>query len=150
MDRATNPLWLRLDDFVRIVVAGFFVAIFSVGGVYLTPDLKTPAEWVSWLQLLIAVGIVSRKTMPLSAAGIIFLWVLALRDYDPFHLLDYLALGVARRGLPRARVLGPAGLAQAPVRGAALGRRHRADVVEPREVRLPGVVLPAGRRRSPS
>jgi hypothetical protein len=95
MDRATNPLWLRLDDFVRIVVAGFFVAIFSVGGIYLTPDLKTPAEWVSWLQLLIAAGIVSRKTMPLSAAGIIFLWVLALRDYDPFHLLDYLALGVA-------------------------------------------------------
>ncbi|RKF15347.1 DUF305 domain-containing protein [Roseovarius spongiae] len=95
MDRVTNPLWFRLDDFVRIVIAGFFVAIFSVGGVYLTPDLKTPAEWVSWLQLLIATGIVSRKTMPLSAAGIIFLWVLALRDYDPFHLLDYLALGVA-------------------------------------------------------
>lgn len=95
MDRATNPLWLRLDDFVRIMIAGFFVAIFSVGGVYLTPDLKTPAEWVSWLQLLIAAGIVSRKTMPFSAAGIIFLWVLALRDYDPFHLLDYLALGVA-------------------------------------------------------
>ena len=95
MDRATNPLWFRLDDFVRIMIAGFFVAIFSVGGVYLTPDLKTPAEWVSWLQLMIAAGIVSRKTMPFSAAGIIFLWVLALRDYDPFHLLDYLALGVA-------------------------------------------------------
>ncbi|WP_375264242.1 DUF305 domain-containing protein [Palleronia sp.] len=95
MDRVTNPLWFRLDDFVRIVIAGFFVAIFSVGGIYLTPDLKTPAEWVSWVQLLIAAGIVSRKTMPLSAAGIIFLWVLALRDYDPFHLLDYLALGVA-------------------------------------------------------
>ncbi len=95
MDRATNPLWLRLDDFVRIMIAGFFVAIFSVGGVYLTPDLKTPVEWVSWVQLFIAAGIVSRKTMPLSAAGIIFLWVLALQDYDPFHLLDYLALGVA-------------------------------------------------------
>lgn len=95
MDRVTNPLWLRLDDFVRIVVAGFFVAVFSVGGVYLTPDLQTPAEWVSWVQLLIAVGIASRRTMPLSAAGIIFLWLLALRDYDPFHLLDYLALGVA-------------------------------------------------------
>lgn len=95
MDRITNPLWFRLDDFVRIMIAGFFVAIFSVGGVYLTPDLKTPAEWVSWVQLLIAAGIVSRRTMPFSAAGIIFLWVLALRDYDPFHLLDYLALGVA-------------------------------------------------------
>lgn len=95
MDRATDPLWLRLDDFIRGVVAAFFVAIFAVGGVYLTPDLQTPAEWVSWLQLLIAFGVFSRRTMPLSAAGIIALWVLALRDYDLFHLLDYLALGVA-------------------------------------------------------
>lgn len=95
MDRVTNPFWLRLDDFVRIMIGGFFVAIFAVGGVYLTPDLKTPSEWVSWFQLLIAAGIVSRRTMPFSAVGIIFLWVLALQDYDPFHLLDYLALGVA-------------------------------------------------------
>ncbi|MGB3501341.1 MAG: DUF305 domain-containing protein [Mesorhizobium sp.] len=95
MDRVTDPLWNRLDDFIRVVVGAFFVAIFAVGGVYLTPDLQTPAEWVSWLQLLIAFGVFSRKTMPLSAAGIILLWVLALRDYDLFHLLDYLALGVS-------------------------------------------------------
>jgi hypothetical protein len=94
-DRVTSPLWNRLDDFVRAVVAAFFVAIFAVGGVYLTPDLQTPAEWVSWLQLLIAFGVFSKRTMPFSAAGIILLWVLALRDYDFFHLLDYLALGVA-------------------------------------------------------
>lgn len=94
MDRATDPLWNRLDDFVRVVIAAFFVAIFAVGGVYLTPDLKTPAEWVSWTQLLIAGLIFSRKTQPLAAVGIIGLWLLALRDYDIFHLLDYLALGV--------------------------------------------------------
>jgi p-aminobenzoyl-glutamate transporter AbgT len=46
LDRVTDPLWKRLDDFVRVVIAAFFVAIFAVGGVYLTPDLKTPAEWV--------------------------------------------------------------------------------------------------------
>lgn len=95
MDKVTEPLWLRLDDFIRAVIGAFFVAIFAVGGVYLTPDLQTPAEWVSWLQLLIAFGVFSRRTMPLSAAGIILLWVLALRDYEFFHLLDYLALGVA-------------------------------------------------------
>lgn len=94
MDRITDPLWKRLDEFVRVVIAAFFVAIFAVGGVYLTPDLKTPAEWVSWTQLLIAGLIFSRKTQPLAAAGIIGLWLLALRDYDVFHLLDYLALGV--------------------------------------------------------
>lgn len=95
LDRATAGLWDRMDDFVRAVTAGFFVAVFAVGGVYLTPDLKTPSEWVSWAQLLIAAGVFWRQTMPLSAAGIIALWVLALRDYDFFHLLDYLALGVA-------------------------------------------------------
>lgn len=98
MDKITNPLWLRLDDFVRAVIAIFFVAIFAVGGVYLTPDLKTPNEWVSWVQLLIAAFVFSRRTMPLAAAGIIMLWVLALTEYDLFHLLDYLALGVAVAG----------------------------------------------------
>lgn len=94
MDRVTEPLWTRLDDFIRAVVGAFFVAIFAVGGVYLTPDLKTPSEWVSWAQLIIAALVFSRRTMPLAAAGIIGLWLLALRDYDFFHLLDYLALGV--------------------------------------------------------
>jgi hypothetical protein len=94
MDRVSDPLFNRLDDFIRCVIAAFFVAIFAVGGVYLTPDLKTPAEWVSWVQLLIAAGIFSKYTMPLSAAGIIGLWLLALRDYELFHLFDYLALGV--------------------------------------------------------
>jgi hypothetical protein len=98
IDKVSGPLWNRSDDFVRAVIGAFFVAIFAVGGVYLTPDLKTPAEWVSWLQLLIAFGVFSRKTQPFSAAGIILLWVLALRDYDIFHLLDYLALGVAIAG----------------------------------------------------
>ncbi|CAN7769261.1 MAG: DUF305 domain-containing protein [Ramlibacter sp.] len=98
MDKVMNPLWLRLDDFVRVVIAAFFVAIFAVGGVYLTPDLKTPNEWVSWMQLLIAAFVFSRRTMPLAAAGIILLWVLALTEYDLFHLLDYLALGVSVAG----------------------------------------------------
>lgn len=94
MDRMTDPLYNRLDDFVRCVVGAFFIAIFAVGGVYLTPDLKTPSEIVSWGQLLIAILIFFRRTQPLAAAGIILLWLLALRDYDIFHLLDYLALGV--------------------------------------------------------
>ncbi|MGD9920450.1 MAG: DUF305 domain-containing protein [Pseudorhodoplanes sp.] len=94
MDRITDPLWQHLDQFLRIVIAGFFVAIFAVGGVYLTPDLKTPADWVSWTQLLIAALVFPRATRPLAAAGIVGLWLLALRDYDVFHLLDYLALGL--------------------------------------------------------
>jgi hypothetical protein len=98
MDKVTGPLWARGDDFMRFVIAAFFVAIFAVGGVYLTPDLKSPHEWVSWVQLVIAALVFSRKTMPLAAAGIIGLWLLALSQYELFHLLDYLALGVGVAG----------------------------------------------------
>jgi hypothetical protein len=95
LDKASGPLWARRDDFMRFVIAAFFVAVFAVGGVFLTPDLKTPYEWVSWLQLLIAALVFSRRTMPLAAAGILLLWFLALRQYEFFHLLDYLSLGIA-------------------------------------------------------
>lgn len=94
LDSATNFLWVRIDDYVRAIIGAFFISIFSVGGIYLTPDLKTPAEWVSWVQLIIAWCVFWTWTMPLAGAGILFLWLLALRDYDLFHLLDYLALGL--------------------------------------------------------
>lgn len=97
-DKVTGPLWARGDDFMRFVIAAFFVAIFAVGGVYLTPDLKSPHEWVSWMQLVIAALVFSRKTMPVAAAGIIGLWLLALTQYELFHLFDYLALGVGVAG----------------------------------------------------
>jgi hypothetical protein len=98
LDRVTAPLWKRSDDFMRATTGAFFVAIFAVGGVYLTPDLKTDSEIISWAQLLIAACVFSRRTMPIAAAGIISLWVVALREYDLFHLLDYLALGLGVAG----------------------------------------------------
>lgn len=90
--------WTRADDFMRAIVGGFFAAIFAIGGVYLTPELHTSSEWVSWLQLLIAAAMFSRVTLPIGGAGILALWVVALRDYDLFHLLDYLALCVGLAG----------------------------------------------------
>ncbi len=98
MDYLTDPLARNIDTFTRGVIAAFFIAIFAVGGVYLTPDLKTPAEWVSWSQLLIALLIFIRPAQPVAALGIIGLWLVALRDYDIFHLLDYLALGIGVAG----------------------------------------------------
>ena len=98
LDRTSAPLWNRADDFMRASTGAFFIAIFAVGGVYLTPDLKTDSELISWAQLLIAACVFSRRTMSIAAAGIIALWVVALREYDFFHLLDYLALGVGVAG----------------------------------------------------
>ncbi len=30
MDRISDPLWNRLDDFIRAMIAAFFIAIFAV------------------------------------------------------------------------------------------------------------------------
>ncbi len=40
-------MWGRLDDYVRAILAASVVAVFSAGGIYPAPDLKTPVEWVS-------------------------------------------------------------------------------------------------------
>jgi hypothetical protein len=39
LDKLSDPLWQRLDDFAQLIIGAFFVAIFAVGGVYLTPNL---------------------------------------------------------------------------------------------------------------
>lgn len=82
MDRLTDPLWRRLDDFVRAVTSAFFIAIFAVGGVYLTPDLKTPAEWVSWAQLLIAAFAAQERWLGMFGSDLVKEF-----ELDPFTLL---------------------------------------------------------------
>jgi hypothetical protein len=98
LDWATRPLRENSDRFMIAVLAAFFIALFAVGGTYLTPELKTGAGWVPWAQLVIALLAVPRRTRPLAAVAIVLLWALTLRDYDLFHLLDYLALGLGLAG----------------------------------------------------
>jgi len=98
LDWATRPLREHADAFMIAILAAFFIALFAVGGTYLTPELKTGAGWVPWAQIVIALLVVPRRTRPLAALGIVLLWALTLRDYDLFHLLDYLALGLGLAG----------------------------------------------------
>lgn len=98
LDWATGLLRDNADPFLIAVLAAFFIALFAVGGTYLTPELKTDAGWVPWAQVVIALLVVPRRTRPLAALGIVLLWALTLRDYDLFHLLDYLALGLGLAG----------------------------------------------------
>lgn len=96
LDRIT--VWLRLysEEMIRAVCGFFFVSIWAVGGILLTPELKTTSSLVGALQLDIAAGMLSRRTMPLSAAGIVILFGLGVRNYGAFHLADYpIFLGVA-------------------------------------------------------
>ena len=98
LDKVT--LWLRehADTFMIAVLFAFFVALFAVGGTYLTPELKTDLEVISWAQLLIALLVIPRRTRPLAALAIVLLWLVTMRDYDLFHLYDYLALGLGLSG----------------------------------------------------
>ena len=96
MDRVTRVMRENTELIMRATVGAFFVSIWVLGGIILTPELKTTAQWIGPLQLAIAAGMLSRKTLPLSAIGIVVLYAKGVQDYGIFHLLDYpIFLGIA-------------------------------------------------------
>lgn len=96
LDRVTFPLATNADFLLRAICGFFFVALWTTGGIILTPELRTDSPGISWLQLAIAAGMLWRGTLPIAALGIAILFGLALRDYGIFHLLDYpLFIGIA-------------------------------------------------------
>jgi hypothetical protein len=98
LDMVTRPLREHADNFLIAILFAFFVALFAVGGTYLTPELKTDSELLPWVQLVIGVLVIPRRTRPLAAVAIVLLWLVTMRDYDLFHLYDYLALGLGLAG----------------------------------------------------
>jgi hypothetical protein len=96
LDRATDGLRANSETMIRAVCGFFFVSLFAKGGILLTPELQTSSELVPWLQLAIAAGLLSRRTLPLSGIGIGVLFAAAVANYGVFHLMDYpIFLGVA-------------------------------------------------------
>jgi hypothetical protein len=96
LDWLTAPIYHHIDVLMRATYGAFFIALWAKGHIILTPELKTDATWVSWLQLAIAAGMLSRPTMVLSGIGIVALFGKALSEYGLFHLLDYpIFLGAA-------------------------------------------------------
>jgi hypothetical protein len=96
MDRATAYLRDNAEILFRAGCAFFFISIWAMGGILLTPELKTDSNVVGAIQLGIAAGMLSRRTMPLSAFGIAAIFVIATWQYGVFHLADYpVFLGVA-------------------------------------------------------
>lgn len=96
LDRVTSGLRVNTETLVRATCGFFFVALWTTSGILLTPELKTASPAIPWLQLAIAAGMIWRRTLPLSALGMVGLFGLAVRDYGAFHLMDYpIFLGVA-------------------------------------------------------
>ena len=96
LDRVTTRIRTDTELLVRATLGFFFVSLWGMGGTILTPELKTDLAWVPWLQLGLAVCLIWRRTMPITGAGIVFLFALAVQQYGVFHLADYpVFLGVA-------------------------------------------------------
>ncbi|WP_024511854.1 hypothetical protein [Bradyrhizobium sp. ARR65] len=96
LNRATCGLRLRTEGMIRAACGFFFISIWAAGGILLTPELKTTSPLAGLLQFAIAAGMLSRRALPLSAAGIVVLFGIAVRDYGAFHLADYpIFLGIA-------------------------------------------------------
>ncbi|MCJ2037033.1 hypothetical protein [Methylobacterium sp. J-068] len=96
LDRTTAWARENTELLFRAVCGAFFVSLWTLGGIILTPELKTANAVLPWFQLAIATGFLWRRTMPLSALGIVVLFATAVREYGAFHLADYpVFLGVA-------------------------------------------------------
>jgi hypothetical protein len=56
------PLGEALEErLMRAGIGAFFTALFATGGVILTPELRTAAEWPAWLQGAIALSMLSLR-----------------------------------------------------------------------------------------
>ncbi|GJE52560.1 hypothetical protein GOFOIKOB_5633 [Methylobacterium tardum] len=96
LDRVTSRIRTDTELLVRCTLGFFLVSLWGLGGIILTPELKTDASWISWLQLAMATCLIWRRTMPLTGLGIAFLYGFATAQYGFFHLADYpVFLGVA-------------------------------------------------------
>ncbi|MCJ2119694.1 hypothetical protein MKK65_24525 [Methylobacterium sp. J-001] len=96
LDRVTSRVRTDTELLVRATLGFFFVSLWELGGIILTPELKTDVAWIPWFQLALATCLIWRRTMPLTGLGIVFLFSFATAQYGVFHLADYpIFLGVA-------------------------------------------------------
>ena len=96
LDRLSAGLQPRVESLYRGGTVMFFTALWVLGDIILTPELKTSWPVIPWLQVAIALSMVSRRTMPLGALGIAFLYAYGVYAYGIFHMLDYpVFLGLA-------------------------------------------------------
>ncbi|MEO9191255.1 MAG: hypothetical protein ABI224_14855 [Acetobacteraceae bacterium] len=79
----------QFETLFRACYGAFFICLWTLGDIILTPELKTGIAFVPWLQLSIAIGMLWRPTMVWSAGGIVVLYALGVREYGLYHMLDY-------------------------------------------------------------
>ncbi|MDE2167778.1 MAG: hypothetical protein KGJ66_15750 [Alphaproteobacteria bacterium] len=96
LDRLSAGFEPRIEALYRGGTAVFFTALWVLGDIILTPELKTDSPIIPWLQAAIALSMFWRRTMPFGALGIAFLYAYGVYAYGIFHMLDYpIFLGLA-------------------------------------------------------
>lgn len=90
LDGVRHRYITRLDDALRTCVAIHFVMMWSVGGIILTPELRTDLHWLAWPQMIAALAVVFRRTAWIAGLAILPLYWITGREYSWFHALDYL------------------------------------------------------------
>ena len=96
LDQVTSALMVNTETIMRATVGFFLVALWTLGGIMLTPELTTTSPFIPWMQLAMAARLLSRRTMPLTSLGIVVMFGLAVSNYGLFHLMDYpIFLGIA-------------------------------------------------------
>jgi hypothetical protein len=96
LNRVTSGLRDNTEVLMRAACGFFFVALWTKGGIILTPELITTSPIIPWVQLGMAACLIWRRTLPIAGLGIAGLFSLAMFQYGVFHLLDYpIFLGIA-------------------------------------------------------
>ena len=96
LDRVFGLIAVQPDVMVRAGIGLLMVSLWTIGGILLTPELKTTSPYIPWLQLTIGACLIDRRTFIVSALGIVVLFGTALASYGIFHLADYpIFLGIA-------------------------------------------------------
>ena len=81
---------------IRIGTGVFFVALWLIGDVILTPELVSEAKFIGYIHFFTAFFTLFRKTLWLSAAGVAVLYGYGVMEYGIYHMLDYVVfVGVA-------------------------------------------------------
>jgi hypothetical protein len=96
LNRVTSGVRDNTEVLMRATCGFFFVALWTKGGIILTPELTTASPVIPWVQLGMAACLIWRRTMPITGIGIAALFALAVYQYGVFHLMDYpIFLGIA-------------------------------------------------------
>lgn len=111
LDRVTTRIRTDTELLVRATLGFFLVSLWDLGGIILTPELKTDVAWIPWLQLGLAACLIWRRTMPVTGLGLVFLFSFATAQYGLFHLADYpIFLGIAAYLIAQGLGLKPFGI----------------------------------------